>query len=94
MWINDIQCGHGVMKWLDKAQMYVGEWENGQPCGLGEHNWYMTRIDDTQYTFRNTYYGCLQNGKRNGQGAFLYADSSKYEGNWLNNLKHGWVKII
>ena len=45
----------------------------------------------TQYALRNTYYGSFKDGKRHGKGTFLYADGSKYEGNWENNLKHGWV---
>lgn len=59
--------------------------------GLGEHNWYLARVEMTQYTLRNTYYGNFKNGKRHGQGTFLYANGTKYEGNWENNLKHGWV---
>ena len=46
----------------------------------------------TQYSLRNTYYGNFLNGRRNGQGTFLYANGSKYEGNWENNFKHGWGK--
>ena len=33
------------------------------------------------------------NGKREGEGTFLYANGSKYEGGWKNNLKHGFVSI-
>lgn len=59
--------------------------------GLGEHSWYLARIDMTQYCLRNTYYGSFKNGKRDGQGTFLYADGSKYEGMWKENQKNGWV---
>ena len=45
----------------------------------------------TQYALRNTYFGNFKNGKRHGQGTFLYANGAKYEGTWENNLKHGWV---
>lgn len=48
----------------------------------------------TQYTLRNTYYGNFKNGKRHGQGTFLYANGTKYEGSWENNVKHGWVLIL
>lgn len=48
----------------------------------------------TQYALRNTYYGHFKNGKRHGQGTFLYANGAKYEGNWENNLKHGWVCFL
>ncbi len=60
---------------------------------MGEHNWYLARIEMTQYALRNTYYGSFKNGKRHGKGTFLYADGTKYEGSWENNLKHGWVII-
>jgi hypothetical protein len=93
MWVNDIRHGEGTMRWFDKNQSYIGQWENGIQNGLGEHNWYLARIEMTQYTLRNTYYGNFLNGKRNGQGTFLYANGSKYEGAWENNLKHGWVKF-
>jgi hypothetical protein len=45
----------------------------------------------TQYSLRNTYYGNFEYGKRHGHGTFLYANGSKYEGDWFNNLKHGFV---
>lgn len=48
----------------------------------------------TQYCLRNTYYGSFKNGKRDGHGTFLYADGSKYEGMWKNNLKDGMVNFI
>ncbi len=47
----------------------------------------------TQYALRNTYFGNFKNGKRHGQGTFLYANGAKYEGTWENNLKHGWVRF-
>lgn len=45
----------------------------------------------TQYSLRNTYYGNFEYGKRDGHGTFLYANGSKYEGDWHSNLKHGYV---
>ena len=60
---------------------------------MGEHNWYLARVDMTQYALRNTYFGMFVNGKRHGQGTFLYANGAKYEGTWSNNLKHGWGKF-
>ena len=61
--------------------------------GLGEHNWYLARVDMTQYALRNTYFGNFKHGKRHRQGTFLYANGAKYEGTWENNLKHGWVRF-
>lgn len=48
----------------------------------------------TQYSLRNTYYGNFEYGKRQGHGTFLYANGSKYEGDWHNNVKHGRVNLI
>lgn len=53
----------------------------------------MIRIETSQYTLRNSYYGNFSDGKRHGNGTFLYANGSKYEGNWKNNLKHGFVSF-
>jgi hypothetical protein len=60
---------------------------------MGTHNWYLARIEMTQYALRNTYYGNFLNGKRNGDGTFLYANGTKYEGEWANDLKNGWGKF-
>lgn len=34
--------------------------------------------------------GNYLDGKKNGEGVFLYPDGSKYEGSWLNDLREGW----
>lgn len=94
MWVNDVRHGEGTMKWFDKNQTYIGQWENGIQNGLGEHNWYLARVEMTQYSLRNSYYGNFKNGKRHGQGTYLYANGSKYEGNWQFDVKHGWVNTI
>jgi hypothetical protein len=93
MWVNDIRHGQGTMRWFNKNQTYNGQWENGIQHGVGEHNWYLARIDNTQYALRNTYYGDFKYGKRHGKGTFIYASGAKYEGEWMQNLKHGWVKF-
>jgi len=91
MWVNDIRHGQGTMRWFNKNQTYNGQWDNGIQHGIGEHNWYLARIDNTQYALRNTYYGDFKYGKRHGKGTFIYASGAKYEGDWMQNLKHGWV---
>lgn len=35
------------------------------------------------------YNGELANGQRNGVGNLNWADGSKFEGQWANNLRHG-----
>ena len=34
--------------------------------------------------------GNYLDGKKNGEGVFLYPDGSKYEGSWINDLREGW----
>ena len=35
MWFNNVRHGEGTMRWLDRDQMYNGQWENGtQVCKL------------------------------------------------------------
>ena len=29
MWFNNVRHGEGTMKWVDKDQIYTGQWENG-----------------------------------------------------------------
>lgn len=29
MWYNNMRHGEGTMRWLDRDQMYTGQWENG-----------------------------------------------------------------
>jgi hypothetical protein len=35
----------------------------------------------------NVYKGLFLNGKRHGYGVFQYANGSKYDGEWSENLK-------
>ena len=35
------------------------------------------------------YIGELKDGKRHGQGTYIWADGNRYEGEWKNNLKEG-----
>lgn len=34
MWFNNVRHGEGTMKWLDRDQVYGGQWENGIQVGL------------------------------------------------------------
>jgi hypothetical protein len=29
MWFNNVRHGEGTMKWVDRDQIYTGQWENG-----------------------------------------------------------------
>lgn len=91
MWSNNTRHGDGVMKWIDTQQMYTGQWEDGIQHGIGRHDWFVKRVAGSQYSARNTYDGKFVKGIRHGYGTFYYANGSKYEGYWYNNMKHGKV---
>lgn len=81
------------MRWVDTNQLYSGQWEDGIQHGLGQHVWFVRRVQGSQYTLRNTYNGEFVKGIRHGYGTFYYANGAKYEGYWYNNMKHGKVKL-
>ena len=29
MWFNNVRHGEGTMRWLDRGEMYSGQWEDG-----------------------------------------------------------------
>ena len=33
MWFNNVRHGEGTMKWMDRDQIYSGQWENGIQVG-------------------------------------------------------------
>lgn len=35
MWFNNMRHGEGNMRWLDRDQMYNGQWENGVQVSRG-----------------------------------------------------------
>lgn len=55
--------------------------------------WFASRTVEgaSQYALRNHYIGQFVRGKRSGNGAFHYASGAKYEGDWLDDMKHGQV---
>lgn len=34
MWFNNVRHGSGTMKWVDRDQIYQGQWENGIQVSL------------------------------------------------------------
>ena len=34
MWFNNMRHGEGTMRWLNRNQMYIGQWENGTQVSL------------------------------------------------------------
>lgn len=52
---------------------------------LGEEIW---SIDNSRYV------GEYYRGKKQGLGIYQWSDGSRYEGEWFDNLLHGYVKYI
>jgi len=38
MWFNNVRHGDGTMRWLDRDQMYTGQWEDGIQVGNNNNN--------------------------------------------------------
>eukprot|EP00742_Colponemidia_sp_Colp-10_P002729 GILJ01002919.1.p1 GENE.GILJ01002919.1~~GILJ01002919.1.p1 ORF type:complete len:820 (+),score=104.32 GILJ01002919.1:264-2462(+) len=91
-WVSDKKQGHGTMVWVQLNEKYVGEWKDNKPDGFGVHIW-MTDRGEGNSQLRNRYEGMWEAGKRQGKGAFYYANGSKYIGEWVNNLKEGYGKF-
>lgn len=41
--------------------------------------------------YSNRYEGMFKNGMKNGLGVFFYSDGSCYQGEWQDDLKHGFA---
>ncbi|MNE87643.1 MORN repeat protein [compost metagenome] len=70
------------MRWYLNNEEYEGNWQDGKPHGKGKLM-YLNVSNETC----NYYEGDFVNGQREGYGVFYYADGSKYEGCWQNNMK-------
>lgn len=46
---------------------------------------------DTQVTYKTgaSFTGSVQDYKKIGSGCFIWPDGSKYDGDYVNNLRHG-----
>lgn len=83
---------------------YVGTWKNGKKTGFGSSfypNWnvykgnYLENDIDGVGTLwltdkEQVFYGQFTKNRRNGWGVHWFADGTKYEGEWKDNLRHGY----
>ncbi|KAK6188921.1 hypothetical protein SNE40_004999 [Patella caerulea] len=78
---NEI-TGKGTYTWSD-GSTYEGDVVNGKRHGTGRYRCSRNRL---------SYTGEWDNGKRNGKGRMDYDTEGKsfYDGDWMNNIKHGW----
>ncbi|CAJ1936385.1 unnamed protein product [Cylindrotheca closterium] len=78
---------HGSGKWskchsLKFSETYVGEWQEDLRHGKGEER--LVRDGGIEL-----YEGNFEGDQRHGQGTCVYADGSKYTGEWFNGMRDG-----
>tara|TARA_B110000902_G_C13763391_1_gene381454 strand:- start:81 stop:476 length:396 start_codon:yes stop_codon:yes gene_type:complete len=87
---GDCENGQGTMI-FSSGNKYVGEYKDGYYNGQGTLTW----ADGDKYV------GEWKDGKRNGIGTNYWIElseyhnmpaGSQYEGQWLNDIKHGYGK--
>ncbi|KAJ3142158.1 hypothetical protein HDU90_004431 [Geranomyces variabilis] len=93
-WEGNVKQGKGVMLWVDRGEIYDGEWRDGKPCGVGTYTWTLARTRPHQYPMSNSYRGEWRNGKQHGTGVFQYAHGARYEGGFKDGMKHGVGSFI
>src|SRR3990167_354977 len=88
-WSDGIKQGFGKMVWMNLQEEYAGEWKENKCHGWGTLYYYQQNRRIALLT--NRFVGTFSMGARNGIGTFFYADGSKYEGEWVENQKHGYA---
>merc|ERR1719440_1807593 len=63
----------------ESGDVYIGEWQNGQKCGVGI----------CTYTNGDVYEGEWLHDKRHGFGVFDYKNGDHFEGMWVEDKKEG-----
>ena len=81
----DKKSGYGEMYWITKNETYKGFWEKDKQNGFGEYMWLENASKSK--SMRNRYEGMFFEGLRHGYGTFYYSDGTRYEGEWMNNMK-------
>lgn len=71
--------GHGKLVMAD-GSFYEGQFTDGEIQGHGFRRWASSQ---------NEYTGQFIRGELNGHGIMVYGDGSRYEGEWLCNLREG-----
>uniref|UniRef100_A0A7S1AFP0 MORN repeat-containing protein 5 n=1 Tax=Noctiluca scintillans TaxID=2966 RepID=A0A7S1AFP0_NOCSC len=80
-WRGARREGQGMMERSD-GSTYKGEWQEDEPCGLGEE-----RLPDSSYD------GDFFRGKRHGEGTCNFVDGRMYVGQWEGGHMHGEGKL-
>ena len=78
--------GTGTYRCGTCPSMYIGEWEHGLRQGKG-----VLYFDGKCESYFD---GEWDRGNRSGLGVHKYKSGNIYEGQWLNNMRHGKGKNI
>lgn len=90
-WVETEGADAGCRVWnrFPQAQETVtwsGPCVNGATAGEGVLTWMSVRLGQPQV---ETYTGRRERGREHGDGLYLAADGSRYEGGWRFGVKHG-----
>lgn len=94
-WWDDVQHGYLVKKWIIGPIEFTGQFENNVPVGTIHASYgpdyYNEIMQNTVYdgpmVFENNAY------HRHGQGKYVTADGTVYEGSFIHNKRNGVFKI-
>lgn len=75
---NDLFTGIGKKE--SDVEMYIGDYNNGLPNGVGRIYYKLTK---------HTYEGGFKDGKHHGHGVYKFPDGDVYAGEWQNGKTHG-----
>ncbi|OMJ88168.1 hypothetical protein SteCoe_9988 [Stentor coeruleus] len=76
-YLSDQKNGYGIQKYFD-GRVYQGLWENSELYEGKE-----IFPDNSEYN------GTFKNGKREGQGVFIWNNGARYTGSFINDKFHG-----
>jgi hypothetical protein len=77
-WANRYQEGKGIMTYPD-GRTQKGEWKKGHLLSGND-------LDESEEEVQN---GCIAGNCENGAGTYVYADGSKYQGDFEGSKKNG-----
>jgi hypothetical protein len=63
----------------DNSKKYIGEWRNDLYHGHGKESW-----SDGSF-----FEGVFAQGKKNGNGTYVWPDHTTYSGEWVGNKMRG-----
>jgi antitoxin component YwqK of YwqJK toxin-antitoxin module len=86
--VNESNELHGYGKLWNNDYSYHGYFKNNKLCGKGTLS-FTGNVNELNNTFSVTYEGEFSDNKKNGRGLEIYKNNEYYEGNFLNDFRHG-----